>query len=115
VTDGLLVIGGRDKRLHAIDPATGKSLWRFRGKGAFDAAPVICGDKVVAGSEDGRLYLLRAKDGSELWRHEMGKPILSSPAVSRGVVVVGCDDGEVYCFGVAGRATAPIVPGSESR
>jgi outer membrane protein assembly factor BamB len=56
LTDDRLIIGGRDKRLHCLDRATGKAIWHFQTRGSVDSSPVICGSAVIVGSEDGRLY-----------------------------------------------------------
>jgi len=98
VTDDVVVIGGGDMRVHAIDSRTGKARWTYTALDAVDSSPAIVGDKVVVGSSDGRLYLLDLAEGKMLWSYETGRPITSSPAVADGMVVVGCDDGMVYCF-----------------
>ena len=40
------MFGGRDKKLHCVDRATGKKLWWFPTKRKVDGSPVIVGDKV---------------------------------------------------------------------
>ncbi|MHC4426661.1 MAG: outer membrane protein assembly factor BamB family protein [Planctomycetota bacterium] len=99
IGEDVVVVGGRDKRVHCIGRDDGKVVWTFQTLGEVDSSPVICGDKVVVGSEDGRLYLIRLSDGSKVWSHEVGQAVTSSPAVVGGMVVVGCDDGYVYAFG----------------
>lgn len=99
VGEKVVVIGGRDNRVHCISRADGRPVWTFKTLDEVDSSPVICGDKVVVGSEDGRLYVIRLSDGEKVWSYEIGRPITSSPAVADGVVVVGCDDGYVYAFG----------------
>ena len=99
VGERTVVIGARDKRLHAVDRATGKRLWTFATRGDVDSSPVICGDKVVVGSGDGRLYMVRLVDGRQVWSFETGKAVSASPAVAADRVVVGAEDGVVYCFG----------------
>ena len=99
VGDRAVVIGARDKRLHAVARATGKALWTFATRGDVDSSPVICGDKVVFGSGDGRLYVVRLADGREVWSFETGKTVSASPAVASDRVVIGSEDGIVYCFG----------------
>ena len=99
VTDDLVIIGGRDKILHALDAETGKLGWSFRTKGRIDSSPVIVGRRVFVGSSDGNLYGLDLAGGREQWRFEAGAPISASPAVGGGCLVVGTEDGLVYCFG----------------
>jgi outer membrane protein assembly factor BamB len=99
VTEDLVVVGSRDKLVHALRRDDGQRVWTFKTLGEVDSSPAVCGDKVVVGSSDGRLYMLRLADGKEVWSYEIGQPIVSSPAIAQGVVVVGCDDGYVYAFG----------------
>ena len=99
VTDKILVVGGRDKRLRGFDPATGKVLWTFAARGKIDSSPVIVGDRVFVGSTDGHLYAVRPSDGLESWRFESGAPISASPAIVNGALVIGNEDGVIYCLG----------------
>lgn len=99
VTNDLVIIGGRDKTVHGLDPATGRSRWVFRTQGRVDSSPVIVGDRVFFGSADGRLYALSLKTGREVWQFEAGMPISASPAVAGGRLVIGDEDGTMYCFG----------------
>jgi len=107
VTDRVVVVGGRDKRVHCIDRKTGKGLWTFDTRGRVDSSPVIAGDRVFVGSQDGNLYGLRLSDGKEVFRYTDGRPFTASPAVGEGCLVIGSEssDGNLYCFGAkaAGR------------
>jgi outer membrane protein assembly factor BamB len=94
-----VVFGARDHCMYCLDPL-GRKLWEFRGRDSFMAAPVICGDRVLAPCDDGWLYLLDLATGHEVWSFELGESIESSPAVGGGFVVLGCDDGNVYGFAV---------------
>jgi outer membrane protein assembly factor BamB len=94
-----VVFGGRNKRVHALDPEKGTELWRFAAKSRIDASPVIAGDRVFVAATDGRLYALDLKSGKPLWEHETGGGFVGSPAVAAGRLVIASDDGVVYCFG----------------
>lgn len=101
VTDKVVVVGGRDKQVHAIDRHTGKRLWTFATRAKVDSSPAIVGQRVFVGSHDGNLYELNLTDGKELWRFQAGKPISAGPAIGEGVLVIGSEsrDGKLYCFG----------------
>jgi eukaryotic-like serine/threonine-protein kinase len=103
VTSDRVLFGGRDKRLHCVDRATGKAVWTFATRGKVDSSPVVVGDRVVVGSDDGRLYVVSLSGGKELWSYEVGQPIGASPAVAGGRIVIGGEDGSVYCFGSPAR------------
>ena len=101
VTDKFVVVGGRDKVIHAIDRATGRGAWKFSTRAKVDSSPVIVDNRVFVGSNDGNLYELNLTDGQERWKFNAGKPISAGPAVGEGVLVIGSEsrDGKVYCFG----------------
>lgn len=99
VTEKLVVIGGRDNRLHAYERETGKPAWAFATRGDVDGSPVVSGDQVVVGCADGRLYIVNLADGKQLWSYDAGKELTSSPAVANGMIVIGSEDGSVYAFG----------------
>lgn len=69
--DGRLFYGSStDHQVHALDAATGESLWSTFTEGPVRLAPAVYEGRVYAVSDDGRLYCLDAKDGRELWRVE---------------------------------------------
>ena len=99
VTAEAVVFGGRNKRLHALDPQTGKPLWEYTTRNRIDGSPVVVGDRVFVGAADGRLYALDLKTGKLDWQYEAGGGFNGSPGVSRGRLVIANDNGTVYCFG----------------
>lgn len=99
-TDGTLVwIGGRDRRVHALELGTGKPRWTWNAGSKVDASPVLVGDRLVVATERGRLALLDATTGREVGVVEVGGMVTTSPAVADGRVVVGTADGLVSSFG----------------
>jgi outer membrane protein assembly factor BamB len=101
LTDKLAIIGSRDKRLYALDRATGKEVWSFATDGKVDSSPVVAGSRVYFGSQDGNLYVLDLVTGKEVQRLKLDGPISASPAVSGGCLVIGTERGTVYCLGAA--------------
>ena len=101
-----MIIGGRDRTLHCVSRADGKSLWTFAARGKIDSSPVICGDKVVFGADDGRLYMVRLADGKKVWSYQVGESITTTPAVAGGMVVISSEDGVVSAF-ASGPAESP--------
>ena len=94
-----LILGGRDKLVHAIDATSGKRLWTFAARARVDSSPVVAGGRVYVGSGDGRLYVLDSASGKKLWEFDTGAGIAASPAIAGGRVVIGAEDGRVYVFG----------------
>lgn len=99
VRDGIVVVGGRDRVVHALDAKTGDERWQFPTRSRIDASPVIVASRVFVASGDGRLYALNLKTGEKEWEYEAGGGFTASPAVAQGRLVIGNDDGELYCFG----------------
>lgn len=99
LSNGRVILGGRDKIVHAIETATGKAAWTFATRARVDSSPVVAGGRVYVGSSDGRLYVLDAASGEKISEFDTGAAITASPAVAGGRVVVGAQDGVVYVFG----------------
>lgn len=96
---GRVIVGGRDKLVHAIDASTGKPAWTFATRARVDSSPVVAGGRVYVGSSDGRLYVLDAASGRKLSEFDTGAGITASPAIAAGRVVIGAQDGRLYVFG----------------
>ncbi len=99
VTPQLVVVGGRDKLIKALDPATGEPRWTFATKSRVDSSPVIVGQRVFVGGADGRLYAFDLTTGEKTWEYEAGGGFNASPAVAAGRLIIGNEDGEIFCFG----------------
>src|SRR5262249_41692060 len=92
-TPELVIVGSRDKLVHALDPQTGQAHWTFPTKGRVDSSPVIVGSRVFVGSNDGNVYALDVETGHESWRFATGAPVSASPAVAEHRLVIGNEDG----------------------
>jgi eukaryotic-like serine/threonine-protein kinase len=99
LSNGRVIVGGRDKTVHAIDTSTGKAVWTFATRARVDSSPVVAGGRVYVGSSDGRLYVLDAASGQKLSEFDTGAPITASPAIAAGRVVIGSQDGRLYVLG----------------
>jgi outer membrane protein assembly factor BamB len=98
-TSQVVVVGGRDKMVHALDPASGEARWTFPTKGRVDSSPVIVGSRVFVGSHDGSVYGLELATGKEVWKFTAGGKLTASPAVAHGRMVISNDEGKIFCFG----------------
>jgi outer membrane protein assembly factor BamB len=98
VSDGVVVVGARDRTVYGLNAADGKDVWAFKTKGDVDSSPVISGGRVYVGSKDKRLYVLDLKTGEKLSEFQAGRGIIAPVAAGRGVVVVGDTAGAVYCL-----------------
>jgi len=95
---GLVVVGCRDRRVHAIGEDDGKGRWRTRLRGKVDASPVIVGEEVIVASTGGELAILRLRDGSKRWSYDLGAGVLASPAFARGSILVATESGRIEAF-----------------
>jgi eukaryotic-like serine/threonine-protein kinase len=100
VTDDLVLVGGHDKLMHAIDRRTGESRWTFETQARIESSAVVVDDRVFFGSGDGNIYGLSLTDGKQVWRFNAGKAITAGIAIGQGSLVVGEDDrnGQLRCF-----------------
>ena len=94
-----VIVGGRDKMVHALDRKTGKAAWTFTTRRAR---------RFVAGRRRRpRLHRLerrqalraRCRDRQELFEFEAGGPLSASPAIASGRLVIGSQDGKLFCLG----------------
>ena len=109
VAEGKVFVAQKEAHtLHALDAATGKTLWRFIAGGRIDSPPTIYRGRVLFGCADGWVYCLRASDGVLGWRFRAA-PLeerhvafeqVESPWPVHGSVLV--HDGALYCL--AGRS-----------
>jgi outer membrane protein assembly factor BamB/SAM-dependent methyltransferase len=54
--------------VHALDAASGRSLWQYTTGGRVDSPPTVFQGRVLFGSADGYVYCVRATDGALVWR-----------------------------------------------
>ena len=97
--DEIVVIGGRDKIVHALDPRTGERQWEWNSGARLDSSPVIVGDRIFLGSNRGPVLALDKATGEPVWEFDTGSAIVASPAVAAERLVIGSLDGILYCFG----------------
>jgi polyvinyl alcohol dehydrogenase (cytochrome) len=107
--------------LAALDPATGRTLWRFRpeagggsGVDSLGAAPTVIPGVVFQGSGRGVLYALSAVDGRVLWQFDTARSIdtVNAVAAHGGAIAVSgavAVDGMLYIgsgYAVGNRTSA---------
>ena len=96
--DGTVVLGGRDRMVHALDAKTGKARWTYMTRARIDSSPAIAGGRVYVGSNDGRFYALDLASGKVVWQHDEGAALTASPALANGRIVIGSTEGRLLCF-----------------
>jgi quinohemoprotein ethanol dehydrogenase len=120
VVDGVMYVTGAYSIVSALDPVTGKELWKFDPKVPRDKDRDGCCDvanrgvavwkgKVYFGAYDGRLIALDAATGARVWEvdtvldHNRSYTITGAPRIIKGKVIIGNGGAE---FGVRGYISA---------
>jgi outer membrane protein assembly factor BamB len=71
--NGVAVVGDTvyapclDEHLYALDRATGKQRWKFKG-GSFKAPPTVQGKRLVVGDIDGNIFAVDLVEGKQAWK-----------------------------------------------
>jgi outer membrane protein assembly factor BamB len=120
---GTVYAGSEDRKLYAVDAASGAEKWHFETNGgAINSSPAVSADGVFFISADGSFYALDPQTGKQFWKfdtegerrfeakglhgvspHKQTIPdswdfYLSSPALYNGAVYFGSGDGYVYAL-----------------
>jgi outer membrane protein assembly factor BamB len=93
------VYGTQGKSAYALNPATGKLIWKFPVRSHVESSPVIAGDSAFLATKRGMIHRVDVKTGNELWDYEAGGDFQASFAIADGKLVIGNTDGTLYCFG----------------
>lgn len=103
VTSELVLVGGRDGHLYAIDRRTGVERWNSDHEISWVvSSPAVSGSTVVVGTSDGRfVQASELATGRELWRHRTDSNSQPSPAIAGDVVVTGDSLGSILALDLA--------------
>lgn len=94
---GKLFVAARDGQVKALDPETGKEIWKTDLEG--DVSARLSGGitasygKVFIGSENGELITLDQETGEELWRSGVTGEVLARPVTDNNYVIVNTSRG----------------------
>ena len=96
--NGLLVIGGFDGYVRAIDPKTNQERWSFATRDhVYASAAELPDGTIVQPSADGTIYALDPDTGALRWQFDTLEPVRSSPAVDAdGHIYVGSGEGKLF-------------------
>ncbi|MEM8816755.1 MAG: outer membrane protein assembly factor BamB [Pseudomonadota bacterium] len=89
-----------DGKVYAIEPESGKSLWRTDLELDLTAGPGVGSDIVVVMGADGILVALDADSGAERWRTDIDGESLAVPLVHDELVVVQTIDNRLRAVSV---------------
>jgi outer membrane protein assembly factor BamB len=103
VADGVVYVGTREGKIHAVHAADGTAVWTWTGPNRIDGRAVAAGDNLcfVDGKND--LVCLNRADGTLRWRTALydeklaGKPLPDNPTFNRRTATPLVLDSTVYC------------------
>jgi outer membrane protein assembly factor BamB len=93
---GTLYGAGVDRKVYAVDLASGQVQWSHRLSGIAAGGVLVSGDTVYVASSrpQGRVYALDRATGRRLWRQKTG--VVGAPlALTGGILVVATQRGDV--------------------
>jgi outer membrane protein assembly factor BamB len=103
---GRLFVATGFGEVFALDPATGKILWKTKTETPIGNAPVANGGRVFVSTQDNHFYAIAEDNGRKLWDHQgisesAGIIAGTSAAVSGEYVLAPYTSGELYALRVA--------------
>ena len=106
VGGGLVIVGGRNGEVIALDAETGSKKWNTKISSEVISAPLVADDRIIVRGGDGRVFGFDIADGTRKWVFDRALPSLSvrgngSPVLGAGVVSVGYEDGTVVMLRIA--------------
>ncbi len=96
MAEGKVFVGSGDGGVYALNPETGKVLWRATTEGWVRSTPAVVDGLVYVGSYDGKVHALDAATGTSRWTYDTKGAVLAAPAVAEGRVVVGSRSAAVF-------------------
>ncbi len=103
VANGVVYVGGYDRKLYALRVSDGVLLWAYSGAGAgYSTNPLVVDGRVILGNRDGAMYAIgahgSANQGQLLWKYQTGGMIDLSAAYKDGVVYFASNDNYAYAL-----------------
>lgn len=93
-------------RVFALDPRTGRELWRAETGARVISGPTVVDALVLVGTLDAEVIALKRSNGSPVWRVPVSSEVLAPPVGEGRIVVVRCGDGKL--FGLSAETGARI-------
>jgi len=86
--DGMLFVGGGygSHEFYAVDPDTGKIIWKIQTGDDGPTAAVVADGLVAFNTESCTLVIVDEKTGRVIWQEWLGYPLMSQPAIDKSVL-----------------------------
>ncbi|WP_144393809.1 outer membrane protein assembly factor BamB [Pleionea sediminis] len=95
---GKIFLADAKGALLALEPQSGKVVWRTKTKNAISAGVTVSSRVVVVGTREGEVIAFDVDDGSKKWEAIVSSEVIAPAAVSDGFVVVNTVDGNVIAL-----------------
>lgn len=95
LVDGLLIVGGLDRTLRALDASTGAERWRYTAAGELGRGGVAADGLVYWTDSTGALQAVELATGARRWVREVAAHENTNPTVVDGIVYLGTQAGAI--------------------
>jgi outer membrane protein assembly factor BamB len=102
IVGNTVYVGSLDGYLHALDLATGKERWKYKG-GPFKAPASVQYGTVYIGDLDGLFHAVEAVTGQKRWTFETQGDITAGANFVGKQVLFGSGDQMLYCLQADGK------------
>jgi outer membrane protein assembly factor BamB len=99
---GVVYVGSNDEYLYAIDLATGKEKWKYKGA-SFTVSPAYRDGAIYVGDGDGIFHCVDAAGGKKKWTFKTDGEIKSAANFSGDLILFGSYDESLYCLTKDGK------------
>jgi alcohol dehydrogenase (cytochrome c) len=114
INNETMITPGTDQvgTIHAIEVATGKTVWTYDQRTAIMALAATAGDLLFGGDVGGRFRAFDAESGNVLWDYELGAHVTGHPVTYavNGKQYVAVSTGRSNMTGALARLTPEAVP-----
>ena len=93
VVGDLVIVGSEDRRVYAIEAATGRQRWAHALQGPTVSSPALVGGVVVIGSDNGEVAGLEPETGAVRWTYNAGEPVEAAVAANEDTAFVAGSEG----------------------
>jgi len=103
VADGVVYVGAKDGKFHAVRAADGTEAWTWAGPSRIDGRAIVDGDRLCFVDGHNDLVCLNRADGTLRWRVPLydeklaGKPLPDNPTFNRRTATPLAVGGTIYC------------------
>lgn len=96
LADQLLITGGADSFLYALNPRTGQLVWKKKFDAPFFAGPIVHNGVLYVGTGKGDLVAIDPGSGRERWKIPTGDVVEYIPCTDEQSLFFGNNRGDFY-------------------